>query len=76
MADINIWTIILIAFFTGFGSGIGNPVGQHLYEKYIKDRLVKTTNNVEGLKDKIKNEVIKSVENTKNIEEKILGKKE
>jgi hypothetical protein len=76
MADINIWTIIAIAFFTGLGSGIGNPIGAHLYEKYVKDKLVKTTSNVEELKEKIKTEVVKSVESTKNIEEKILGKKE
>jgi hypothetical protein len=75
MTDINIWTIVLIAFFTGFGSGIGNPIGQHLYEKYIKDKLIKTSDGVGDLKEKIKNELVRSVESTKNIEEKMLGKK-
>jgi len=74
MTDINIWTIILIAFFTGLGGGIGNPIGQHIYDKYVKDKLVKTSDGVDELKDKIKTEVVKSVEATKNIEEKMLGK--
>jgi len=75
MTDINIWTIVAIAFFTGLGSGIGNPIGAHIYEKYVKDKIVKTGNGVDNVKEKIKTELIKSVEGTKNIEEKILGKK-
>jgi hypothetical protein len=75
MADINIWTIVLIAFFTGLGSGIGNPIGQHLYEKYIKSKLVKTTDKLDEVPEKLTDELISSIENTKHIEEKILGKK-
>jgi hypothetical protein len=74
MAEINVWTIVLIAFFTGLGSGIGNPIGQHLYEKYIKSKLVKTTEKLDDVPEKLKEELARSIENTKHIEEKILGK--
>jgi len=74
MVDVNIWTIIMIAFFTGLGSGMGAPIGAHIYEKYVKDKLMKTTSSADILKEKLKNEVTKSLDVGKNVEEKILGK--
>ena len=76
MTDINIWTIVLIAFFTGLGGGIGNPIGQHIYEKYIKQKLMKTTDLTEVGKEKIKADLLKSLDIGKNVEQKILGKQE
>jgi ribosomal protein S13 len=75
MVDINIWTIVAIAFFTGLGSGIGSPIGAHIYEKFIKNKLIKTTDLTEQSKEKIKNDLLKSIEIGKNVEEKILGRK-
>jgi ribosomal protein S13 len=73
MTDINIWTIVAIAFFTGLGGGIGNPIGQHIYEKYIKNKLMKTTDLTEQGKEKIKADLLKTLDIGKNVEEKILG---
>jgi len=75
MADINIWTILAIAFFTGLGSGIGSPIGAHIYEKYVKERLMKTTDLTQQGKEKIKTELLKSIDVGRNVEENILGKK-
>ena len=74
MTDINIWTIVAIAFFTGLGSGIGSPIGAHIYEKYIKNKLMKTTSTADELKEKLKIEVTKSIDIGKDIPDKILGK--
>jgi hypothetical protein len=35
--------LILIAFFTGIGTGIGNPVGQWVFERFIKHSVRRLT---------------------------------
>lgn len=33
--------LILVAFFTGIGAGIGNPIGQWIFEKFIKHSILR-----------------------------------
>lgn len=49
------WELISIALMTGIGAGIGNPIGQWFYKKYLEPRLDKTHDIVQTVKDKITN---------------------
>ena len=41
MADVSVGSLVLIALFTGLGSGIGTPFGNWVYKKFLEPRLEK-----------------------------------
>lgn len=51
--------LISIALVTGIGSGIGNPIGQWFYEKFLKDKLNTAHGKIQIVSDKIKNGEVK-----------------
>jgi len=71
--EINIWTVVLIAFFTGLGSGVGNPIGQHLYKKFIEHRIERASENLSsGIKRTINGKP--PIINSESVVNKILEK--
>lgn len=54
--------LVLISFFTGLGVGIGNPIGQYTYERWIKKRFVKIANTIDQHTKKGKNIIKKELE--------------
>ena len=52
--------LISIALVTGIGSGIGNPIGQWFYKKFLENRLDKAHENVQTVAGKIKNGEVKT----------------
>lgn len=64
MVEINITQLVMIAFVSGLGGGIGNPIGQFMFEKYLKPSLEK----IHNINSKIKTNV---VNNFKKIDEEI-----
>jgi hypothetical protein len=68
MVDINITQLIFIAFFTGLGSGIGMPIGQFVFEKYLKNKLERIHSINGSLKTKV---LDKAVDNIKKMDENI-----
>lgn len=50
MADVSIGTLVMIAFFTGLGSGIGTPFGNFLFKKYWEPKLQQIHEKVQSLK--------------------------
>jgi hypothetical protein len=43
--------LVLIALFTGIGSGIGNPIGQWIYKKFLRERLERAHRRLQKIKD-------------------------
>jgi hypothetical protein len=74
MVEINITQLILIAFVSGLGGGLGNPIGQFFFEKYLKPKMEalhkinsnikttvfdKTVNNIKKMDEDIQNNIKK-----------------
>ena len=47
--------LISIAIFTGVGSGIGNPIGQWFYKKYLENKLDTAHDKVKSVGQRITN---------------------
>jgi len=52
--DIGITELLLVALVTGFGAGVGNPIGQFFYKKYLEPRLERVHDKIRNVKDKIR----------------------
>jgi len=47
--------LISIAVFTGIGSGIGIPIGNWFFKKFLEDKIDKAHNNIKEVGKKIGN---------------------
>ena len=39
MVEVNVWTLLAIAGVTSIGNGIGTPIGNWIYKKFLEHRL-------------------------------------
>lgn len=51
---VSTFELIQVAFVTGIGAGIGNPIGQWFFKKYLENKLDKTHDKVQKVSLKIK----------------------
>lgn len=49
------WELVSIALVTGIGAGIGNPIGQWFYKKFLENRLDTAHEKVKSVGQKIIN---------------------
>lgn len=69
------WELISIAFMTGIGSGIGSPIGQWFYKKFLESRLDSAHNKVKDVSQRISNGTVEPVKiDTEETIRKMLGK--
>lgn len=69
------WELVSIAFMTGIGSGIGSPIGQWFYKKYLESKLDNAHDKVSSVSDKIRNGTVETPKvDTEDVINKMLGK--
>lgn len=49
------WELVSIAFVTGLGAGIGNPIGLWFFKKFLENRLDTAHEKVKSVGQKIVN---------------------